>query len=213
MMTIVTVDFETYYSKEYSLSKMSQIDYILSPLFQTIMASVKVGEAPVEAFVGHERVARRLAEVDWSTTALLSHNTRFDGAIMAWHYGHVPKVYLDTLSMARATTHSVLGKSSLAAVSDYLGLPPKGDEVVKAIGWRLEDFPPDALQRYVAYCMRDTENCYEIFKRLRPCFNATELYLIDIVLRMFILPQVQLNPDELAAHLGEVKAERAAVFE
>ena len=28
---LVTIDYETYYSAEYSLSRMSEVDYILSP--------------------------------------------------------------------------------------------------------------------------------------------------------------------------------------
>ena len=43
-MNIVTVDFETYYSKEFSLSKMQTDAYVLDPLFQIIGVSVKVND-------------------------------------------------------------------------------------------------------------------------------------------------------------------------
>ncbi len=211
-MAIITLDFETYYDKDYSLSKMSEVDYILSPRFQTIMATVKVDAQPAEVFIGHDAVARRLASFDWSKVALLAHNTRFDGSILAWRYGYTPALYLDTLSMSRATVHAVTGRSSLKALSDYLGLPPKGDEVVRAIGKRLEDFSPSELQAYADYCVRDTENCYEAFQILRRCFKASELRLIDIVLRMFIQPQVRLDPNVLAEHLNQVRAEKAQIM-
>ena len=126
-MAIITGDFETAYDQQYSLRKMSTAEYILDPRFQTIMLALKINNGPSEVFLGHDAIARRLAEVDWENAAWCSHHTNFDGAILAWRYGITPAMYLDTLSMARATTHWVLGRSSLEKVSDYLGLPPKGD--------------------------------------------------------------------------------------
>lgn len=212
-MAIVCIDWETFYSKEYSLSKMSDVEYVLDPRFQTIMCAIKVGRAPTETFVGHDAVAQRLNMIEWRTTALLAHKVSFDGSILAWHYGHVPALYLDTLSMARATTHWHTGSSSLKRVSEYLDLPPKGDEVVKAQGKRLEDFSPDELAAYRAYCARDNENAREIFDLLRPAFLDTELRLIDLVARMFILPQVMLDAGVLHEHLIDVQERKAAIMQ
>jgi hypothetical protein len=212
-VAIITGDFETYYDQQYSLRRMSTAAYILDHRFQTIMLSLKVDDGPSEVLIGHDRVARRLSQIDWNRAAWLSHHTNFDGAILAWRYGVMPKMYLDTLSMARATTHWVLGRSSLEKVSDYLGLPPKGHEVTKAIGKRLEHFTPAELDDYAAYCMRDNDNCFGIFQRLRPLFPASELRLIDLICRMFILPQVQLDPNVLAEHLHAVKVEKQATLD
>lgn len=212
-MAIVAGDFETFYSQDYSLSKMSEVEYILDPRFQTIMLTLKVDRAPTEVLIGHKAVAHRLSQLDWSRIGWVSHNTRFDGSILAWHYGCVPKLYLDTLSMARATTHWLLGRSGLKYLSDYLGLPPKGDEIVRALGKRLEDFAPAELQAYADYSVRDNENCRDIFDRLRPLFSDDELQLIDVILRMHILPQVRLNPDMLAQNLAQVRAEKAAAMQ
>jgi DNA polymerase family A len=211
-MPIVTIDYETYYTREYSLSRMTTAEYILDPRFQTIMCSVAEGNNPPDVFIGHDMVAARFDKIDWSKTALLAHHTRFDGAIAAWHYGVKPAMYLDTLSMARATTHPTLGKSSLAAVSDYLGLPPKGTEVVAAMGMRLEDFRPAELDAYASYCKRDNTNCRMIFDRLRPVFCGTELQLIDLIIRMYALPQVKLNPGVLTQYLAQIKAEKEAAL-
>lgn len=211
-MAVATLDFETYYDQQYSLSKMSTADYILDHRFQTIMLSVKIDNGPSEVHIGRRDVAHRLSKIDWSRVALLCHHTRFDGAILGWRYGIEPAMYLDTVSMARATTHWVIGRSSLKAVSDYLGLPPKGDEVVRAIGKRLEDFAPAELDAYASYCLRDNDNCHEIFTWLRPLFQTSELRLIDLVLRMYILPQTKLDPDVLARHLNQVQAEKAQIL-
>jgi DNA polymerase len=201
---IVAGDYETYYDKEYSLSKMSEVEYILDARFQAIMLSLKVGNQPSEILIGEDQIASRLATLDWENVAWLSHNTRFDGSILAWHFGYVPKMYLCSLSMARATTHWTIGRSSLAKLSEYLGLPPKGDEVLKAQGKRLEDFTPEELQAYADYCIRDNENARAAFDIMRPIFGTNELILIDLIMRMFILPQVQLNTEVLQQNLADV---------
>lgn len=209
---IVTVDLETYYSSDYSLSKMTEIDYILDPRFEFICCSVKVDDQPVQRAWGQAAIEALLRPLPWPRVALLAHNNRFDGAILAWRLGLVPALYLDTLSMARALTHSKIGRSSLAAVSKYLGLPDKGDEVVRAMGKRLADFTPEEADRYMAYCDRDTDNCKAIFDRFRQSFPTSELAVVDWNLRMFIQPQVYLNAERLAVHLHQVRADKEAAF-
>ena len=44
-MNIITIDFETYYDKDYSLSKMTTEEYIRDERFEVIGVSVKVGDA------------------------------------------------------------------------------------------------------------------------------------------------------------------------
>ena len=43
---LLTVDFETYYDKDYSLSKMTTEEYVRSDLFEVIGVAVKVTFAP-----------------------------------------------------------------------------------------------------------------------------------------------------------------------
>lgn len=205
---IVSGDFETHWDNEYSLSKMSEVDYILDPRFEAIMLALKVGSKPSEVLVGRAAIAARLATLPWGEVAWLSHNTRFDGAILAWRFGHIPRFYLDTLSMARATTHWVVGSSSLAKISEYLELPAKGSEVYKAKGKHLVDFDPYELNSYARYCIRDNENCFEIFNEFKHVIPQSELRIIDLVLRMFILPQVKLNPAVLELVVQQVKRDK-----
>jgi hypothetical protein len=212
-MAVLTIDFETYYDQQYSLKKMTTAEYILDHRFQVILCSFKLNNEPSTVEVGFENVQRRLNSYDWSKLALCAYHVRFDGSILAWHFGIVPKLYLDPLSMARATTHAVVGRSSLAAVSKYLELPDKGDAVVRAVGKRLEDFTGPELWDYADYCNRDNENCFSIFTKMKKIFSPTELRLIDLVARMHILPQVKLDPGPLAEHLAEVKARKQEILD
>ena len=51
-MKIITLDFETYYSKSFSLSKITTEEYIRSPEFEVIGVSVKVDDEPAMWFSG-----------------------------------------------------------------------------------------------------------------------------------------------------------------
>lgn len=209
---IITIDFETYYSRDYSLSKISEVEYIRDKQFQTIGAAIKRGEGPITWHVGHAAVADEMRQIDWTKAGVLSHNMRFDGAILAWHYGVIPAFYFDTLSMARAMTHSIAKKSSLASLAKYFQLPEKGGAVHSAMGKRLEHFHPHDLHNYGEYCRHDTWLCHEIFRRMLPKFPKDELFVIDLTQRMYIQPQMMLLQDVLQMHLDATKAERARIL-
>ncbi len=51
-MEIITIDFETYYDKEYSLSKMTTEAYIRDPRFEVIGVGVKVNKEPTIWYSG-----------------------------------------------------------------------------------------------------------------------------------------------------------------
>lgn len=207
---IITLDFETYYDTDYSLSRMSEVEYLLDPRYQTIMCAIKLGDAPTVAYLGEANIREAFAQIDFDNHAVLAHNTRFDGSILAWHYGIVPRLLLDTMAMARSMIHPYSGSSSLANVAKYLALPAKGDTVVRARGKRLESFTRDELQEYQEYCIHDTDLCRQIFDRFMASgFPKSELRVIDIALRCFLAPQAWLDPHKLAAHLHHVQALKA----
>ena len=99
-MDTLCLDIETYYDKEYSLSKLTTEAYVRDPRFEVILVSVKVNDDEPVVYLGDD-VAGFLAQFDWSRSAGLAHHAAFDGAILSWHYGIKPKLWLDTVSMAR----------------------------------------------------------------------------------------------------------------
>lgn len=213
-MLTVAVDFETYYDKAYSLSKMSTEEYVLDPRYETIGAAIKFGDRP-STWVPPEHLPAAFGAIDWSKAALLCHNTRFDGLILAHHYGVVPRLYMDSMAMAQATVVPHCGSASLAKVAEYLGVGKKGDEVVKALGKRRRDFTPEEYTAYGRYSCNDNELAYGIFNALlhgngdrHPRFPQAELVIVDLVCRMFLTPHLRLNAAVLAQHLQEVRAEK-----
>ena len=51
-MDIVTIDFETYYDKDYSLSKMTTEQYVRSSLFEIIGVGIKVNDYHTDWYSG-----------------------------------------------------------------------------------------------------------------------------------------------------------------
>jgi DNA polymerase I-like protein with 3'-5' exonuclease and polymerase domains len=204
-MSIITLDFETYYDPAYSLSKMTTESYIRDPRFEVIGIAVRVDNEPTEWFSGtHEETRAFLSRYDWANSFALAHNTMFDGAIMSWRFGIKPKVWLDTLCMARAL-HGVEVGGSLKAVAERYGVGEKGTEVVAAKGKRRADFTDEELARYASYCVNDVNLTRDVFNIMGEGFPKGELKLIDLTLRMFIDPVLDLDTGLLEMHLEKIK--------
>jgi DNA polymerase I-like protein with 3'-5' exonuclease and polymerase domains len=208
---IITVDFETYYSREYSLSKMTTEEYIRGDEFEVIGVGVKVDEGETTWFSGTKGETQEfLNQYDWANALVLAHNTAFDGAILSWVYGISPKGWLDTLCMARAT-NGVDTSAALANLAKYYELGQKGTEVVNALGKRKSDFTPEDLDRYGEYCKNDVDLTYKLFKILAANFPKSELKVIDCTLRMYTDPKLILDLPLLEQHLHDVKIQEGKV--
>mgnify|MGYP003645820536 CR=1 FL=1 len=213
-MDLITLDFETFYSKDFSLTKLTTEEYIRSPLFEVIGVGVKVNNNPIEWASGtHAQIKEYLhSEFNFSQSAALAHNTMFDGAILDWVFDIKPKLYVDTLCIARAL-HGVERSGSLAALAKNYNLGDKGTEVVEAKGKRLSDFSEEELDRYGDYCINDVELTYELFKRMGKYFPKQELRLIDLTLRMFIDPILDLDLGLLEQHLTQTRNHKDDLLE
>ena len=213
-MNLLTIDFETYYDKAYSLSKISTEAYIRDDQFEVIGVAVKVNDGDTQWFSGtHEEIAGWLGNIDWGNAMLLAHNCAFDAAILSWRFGIHPKVLADTMSMGNAVG-SGAGSVSLAALAERYDLGKKGTEVINALGKRRADFTPDELARYAEYCINDVNLCYLLFQlMLANEFPKAELKLIDMTLRMFTEPVFELDLPLLENHLAKLREKKQRLLD
>jgi DNA polymerase I-like protein with 3'-5' exonuclease and polymerase domains len=212
MPTLVTLDFETFYDRDFSLSKITTEAYVRDPKFQTIGIAIKVGAEPTYWVKGPD-VSNALDAIDWSDKLVVAQNCAFDAAIAAWRYGVKPLAWLDTLGMSRAL-YPHEKSHSLKAQAERQQLGVKGDEVNNALGKRYEDFTPQELARYGDYCINDVELTYALFNRyMEMGFPKAELKLIDLTLRMFIEPVLELDAPLLTSHLEAVRSRKLALLE
>jgi len=204
-MDVITIDFETYYDKEFSLSKITTEEYVRDPRFEIIGVGVKVNDEKTRFFSGeHELLRQQLLRYDWDNSMVVAHNAMFDMSILNWVLGIKPKAIADTLSMARAVHGTEVG-NSLAKLVKYYNLGEKGDEVINALGIRRTDFPIHQMKMYARYCVNDVDLTYDLFLTLLPMFQKVELKLIDLTVRMFTEPVLRLDVPVLEQHLVHVK--------
>ena len=203
-MDVYTLDFETYYDKDYSLSKMTTEEYVRDRRFEVIGLAIKKNDKATKWIVDGDQVSRLLSYINFSDSAILCHNTMFDGAILSWRYGVKPKVWFDTMCMSRAL-HGIETSASLKAVAERYGVGVKGTEVNNAKGKRQTDFTEQELARYGGYAKNDVDLTYKLFTMMGRVFPRQELKLIDLTLRMFIEPTLDLDLELLEQHLEYVK--------
>ena len=210
-MQLVTLDFETYYDVGFSLSGLTTEEYIKDERFQVIGVSIKIDQSEAKWYTG-DQVKEALDKIDWKNSALLCHNTQFDGAILSFRYNIIPGLYLDTLCMARAI-HGVDVGGSLAFLVEKYNLGRKGTEVVDAKGKRLEDFTSQDLAQYGEYCKNDTELTHKLFQILAPDFPENEVKLIDLTLRMYTEPVLEVDDALLQDRLDDIQAEKSQLLQ
>ena len=212
-MKLMTVDIESFYSKTYSLKKMTVEEYINGDEFEVIGMSIKLGDTPTAWYTGARlELLEILQRFDWKNIALLCHDTFFDASILSFYFGIVPAKYLDTLSMARAV-HGISVGGSLAKLAEYYQLGTKGTAVLDAMGKHLSDFTEEELAEYGEYCDNDVELTYHLFRHLLPHFNKTELDLIDLTIRMGTVPLLEVDPQHMKQHLLNVIAAKQALID
>jgi DNA polymerase III epsilon subunit-like protein len=147
-MKLITIDFETFYSPTYSLSKITTEEYIRDKQFEVIGVSVKVGTDDAQWFSGTKKATKKfLDQFNWSDAIALAHNAIFDMTILNWHFDIRPKRIADTLSMARALHGNETGVS-LKALAEFYSVGEKGTEVLNALGKGRLDFTTADLARY-----------------------------------------------------------------
>jgi DNA polymerase I-like protein with 3'-5' exonuclease and polymerase domains len=204
-MDLITIDFETFYSQDFSLSKMTTEAYVRDPRFEVIGVSVKVNNGRTEWASGtHEQLKNYFSGFAWEDSMVLAHNTMFDGAILSWLFDIHPRVWADTLCISRAV-HGVEVGGSLKALAERYQIGVKGTEVLDAKGKRRVDFTDEELDKYGDYCINDVELTYKLFGIMGKKFPRQELRVIDLTLRMFIEPMLDLDLGLLEQHLEDTK--------
>jgi DNA polymerase I-like protein with 3'-5' exonuclease and polymerase domains len=210
-MRTLVLDFETRWdSKEYTLSKLTTEEYIRSPKFKAFGLGWKWFGEDKKEWVTHDDIPAWVSSIDWDNTNILAHNAQFDVSILAWVYGVRPKFILDSLSMARALRGVEVG-NSLATLAEAFGLPPKGQAVHSTNG--LAEITFEMEKELAEYCLHDVFLCEEVFKRLVKGYPKNELKLIDMTLKMFINPVLELDKEILVDAIEIEKHKRESLLE
>ena len=209
---IIVLDFETKWdSKGYTLSKLTNEEYVRDARFKAFGLAWKyLGDNAPAVWVSERDLQEWADSFDWSRTAVLCHNAQFDVSVLSWKFGSHPCFIFDTLSMARALRGVEVG-NSLKKLAEAFRLPPKGMAVHSTDG--LDDLTPEIEKELADYCVHDVFLCEEIFNRLIEGYPSKELRLIDMTLKMYTNPMLELDPNMLTHAILEEKEKREALLE
>jgi hypothetical protein len=185
---ILTLDAESFFSADFTLSKMTTESYVRDPRFECFGFGVRWAHGGYSWIDGSQKEWLRDA-VDWSNTAVLAHHAHFDGLILAHHYGIKPAFWFDTLSMARLQLGNHV-RVGLDALAHHYQLTPKTVPYDLMRGRHWADLDVPAKRQVIDGCIHDLELTWAIFEKLMVGFPREELAIIDATVRMFTEPKL-----------------------
>lgn len=207
---LVTIDFETYYDKDYTLRKMSTTLYICDPRFKIHGASI-IQNGQNTYFYTLDTLKLHLETIDWSKTALLAHNTAFDGLILFRYFNIVPAFYLDTLSMTRPLLQNRLKSLGLDSIAKYYKIGGKLPGLEDTKG-KVKLTTKEAV-RLGLYCKNDTDMTIKIFDQMLPYFTEQELQVIHLTIKMYAHPRLEIDRKIIDEEIKRILKEKSEMFE
>lgn len=213
-MSIITLDFETYYEKtNYTLKKLTYEQYIRHEKFKVHGVGIKIDQGPTTYYPEHE--VRQILESIFTPNnkhTLIAHNVKFDGAILSWYYGLRAATYYCTQAMSRALWNQ--SSSGLGSLAERLW----PDDKAMRKGTELENFAgivtltPEQQEIMGDYCTQDVDLTFAAFAEMYKFFPDEELDIINITERMFIHPVFVLDTPRVVNFRDKTEAERAEIF-
>lgn len=199
-MTLITLDFETYFSDEYTLRKLTTEGYIRDPRFESLCVGLKLDDS--KAFsMAKNKYHMPLTPV--LNSGVVCHHAHFDGLILSHHYNLRPHFWFDTLSMARiAFPHE--RSHSLENLANKFNIGHKTVPYELFKGKRANELSPELYQQLMDGCAQDVELTYKIFKKLLPLVPKEELKIIDLTVRMFTEPVLKLDRPRAQKYMDEL---------
>lgn len=209
-----TLDYETYYDDEYSLSKMDCISYVLDPRFELqYMCVVRNSDNRVLRLKGIEQMRAFFRAVDWSRSAINCHNGfEFDHLITSWIFGVNPRLWIDTLVMSRPWNSKTIG-NGLEKLSEAHGLPVKKSHILKKYkGYRLNQYTPHDDALMLDYCAGDTTNAHALMWHYIQYIPVEEIWAADSTCRMMTEPGFVVNTELVREAIGDYKRDQLEIM-
>lgn len=191
------LDFETYYDKQYSLTKMSPLEYVLDPRFQVLGCAFAIDDQPGFWLQG-QALDDYITSIEWPKTEIVAHNASFDGLILTMHYKVRAARYYCTVNMARALLP--ISSHSLKSVASILGHGAKTDGLTE--GSHATD------QVLIDYAINDVELCRKIYNDLNGYFATEEMYISHLTTRWSIEPELRIDMPRMQQAAEDAVTER-----
>ena len=189
---VLCLDFETYFDTDYSLAKLSTIEYINDPRFE--LTGLGFGANGFRGFLTPGEVKNYLETAPFNLFTVLAQNCRFDITILQEKFGIVPKYIIDLKDLASHYDSKMSHK--LKDLAKMFGLKPKGETMqFKGLHWA--DMTPEQRAALAEYTIHDVELETDLFKILLPKLTnpATELALARHTLDLWLYKRFVVDTD------------------
>ena len=210
------IDFETYWSNTYTLSRMGPIEYVRDQRFvPQLLAAMRIEnqyEMPKGLVTDNiENMRAFLQRADKSNEdpiILAGHNMAgFDALVVSEYFGIKPAFIVDTITMMNWIGYSRLGSRSHAALCELLDTGRKKAGTVVSCGkqWP-QEFTPEEQQFFIQNCHDDAEQCALNLVAMMPYMSSDALLFGDITARMATEPVFELDEKLLEEYIAEIDA-------
>jgi len=182
-INIMCIDYETFFDTDYSLSKMSTVEYINDPRFEILGVGVKVND---ESGVFNPGPQSNLIVPDnIDNYTVLVQNARFDVTILQTKFGVIPKFIIDLKDLA--SHYDSRMSHRLKDMAKMYDLSPKGDTMqFKGLHWG--DMTQNQRLSLAEYTIDDVDIETDLFKILLPKLSnpVTEIQLARHTLDLWL---------------------------
>ncbi len=196
-MKIVCGDYETFFSADFTLSKLSTEAYVRDPRFQIHGIAVKWNTDSPARWYNREQWKYVSAQEDWSDVFMIHHHHNFDGLISSHHYNIHPKMLGCTLSMARLLLGNHISVS-LDSVRKQYGFLPKTTPYSLFKGKHWEELTQYEQQLVAEGACDEVESIWKLFGILLKDFPKEELIVVSETVKMFTEPVLRADTALLA---------------
>lgn len=204
----VVLDFETYFDRDYSLDRLSGVEYVMDPRFEVTglgkweSCGGWGGLCPDVSFLPPDQTQSFL--VDYLCTAygpgltgvtIVGQHLQFDALILRERYGITPKYAVDILDLARHL--DARDQHKLEHLAKKYRAPTLKGNTMQFKGLHWATMTTEQRQALATYCRNDVDIETYLFKTLLPRITRpeAELRLAAQTLRQYLVPQIKLDAD------------------
>ena len=198
--TVLILDFETYWDKDYTLSKMSTIEYVCDPRFElTGLGTQRIDSgsdfcAPDEI---HPFIKRLVAKfgANLESLTLVGQNLKFDCLILARHFGIFPRYTVDLIDLDRIW--DARSQHNLAHMAKKWSAPKSKGDTNRFKSYHWADMSANMQEELAEYTKTDVEIEADLFQKLLPLVPnpEIELPLATQTLNMYLHPQIEIDAE------------------
>lgn len=181
MGKVAALDFETYYSKDYSIRGVSTYQYVNHPEFDAYMVSIYCDDFQ---YVGE------LEDFDWKRIdgfTLIAHNASFDQRVFerCQELGKIPGITVEWECSADMCVYFQYQRNLKGAAQEILGVEMDKEvrENMKGKTWQ-DLIALDESKEVMEYALNDAKYTYQIWEKLSPDWPKRERKLSRMTRKM-----------------------------